>query len=165
MCRLVILSLLFLSSAAYAVETSQVAPAWERTDLNGNLVRYPPVDTELNTVLLFWASWCPYCKVLMPHLKDIQDEYGRDKIRIVAVNMKETDETSAINIGNSYRLMTILNGDDIGKDYGVKFLPGLFVVNDDGVVVFRRAWTELPADKAVAELWAEQIRSALGPAY
>ncbi len=29
-------------------------------------------------IYLFWASWCPYCKALMPHLQSIQVEYGAD---------------------------------------------------------------------------------------
>ncbi|MCP5091039.1 MAG: redoxin domain-containing protein, partial [Gammaproteobacteria bacterium] len=23
-------------------------------------------------ILLFWATWCPYCKALMPHLQSIR---------------------------------------------------------------------------------------------
>lgn len=163
MSRIAILSLLLFSGLALAVDTGDVAPGWERTDLNGNLVRYPPAHTELKTVLVFWATWCPYCEVLMPYLADIQSEYGKDTVRVVAVNMKETGDARAHSSRAGYDFLTILNGDDIARDYAVEYLPGLFVVNADGVVLFRRTWTDLPAGKVVAELWASQVRSALGP--
>jgi hypothetical protein len=37
-------------------------------------------------------------------------------------------------------------------------------VDADGVIVYRRGWTELPAGREVAEFWDEQVRSALDAA-
>jgi hypothetical protein len=33
--------------------------------------------------VLFWATWCPYCKALMPHVQSNLDEYGK-QVRVVA---------------------------------------------------------------------------------
>ena len=53
------------------------------------------------------------------------------------------------------------DGDDIAEDYGVKFIPGLMVVDGDGTVAYRRSWTELPPGTTVAELWSDQVRATL----
>ena len=161
--RFLTLSLLVFSSLALAVDAGDPAPGWKRFDLNGTLVTYPPVNPQRQTVVIFWATWCPYCRVLMPYLADIQSDYGKEGVQIMAINMKETDDARAYIKSSGYDFVTILDGDDVAKDYSVEYLPGLFVVDADGTVLFRRTWTELPAGRQVAELWDAQVRAALGP--
>jgi hypothetical protein len=35
------------------------------------------------------------------------------------------------------------------------------IVDGDGMVAYRRAWTELPAGETVANLWSVQLRLSL----
>ncbi len=38
------------------------------------------------TILLhFWSSWCPYCRKVVPHLKDIQGAFSKDELVIITV--------------------------------------------------------------------------------
>ena len=57
-----------------------------------------------------------------------------------------------------------LEGDAIAAEYGIRFIPGLMVVDRNGTVSYRRSSTELPPGKTVAELWSEQVRAALDQA-
>jgi len=41
-------------------------------------------------ILFFWATWCPYCKALMPHLQSLRFEYG-DRVKILAINLIDAD--------------------------------------------------------------------------
>ena len=50
-------------------------PPFELATTDGQVFRYPDDLTGL-TIVYFWATWCPYCKALMPHLQSILDEYG-----------------------------------------------------------------------------------------
>ena len=63
------------------------APSFETTDAAGNTLRYPQ-DLEGPTIVLFWATWCPYCKSLMPHLQSVVDEYGGE-VEVIALNFRE----------------------------------------------------------------------------
>ncbi len=58
-------------------------------------------------------------------------------------------------------LTAIRNGEHIAAAYRVKNVPGLMVVNGDGIVSYRRSATKLPAGQKVAELWNKQVRAAL----
>ena len=38
-------------------------------------------------VLNFWATWCPPCIVEMPHLQELQDNYGGRNVKVVAISL------------------------------------------------------------------------------
>jgi hypothetical protein len=58
-------------------------------------------------------------------------------------------------------MIAVRDGDAIAAEYDVEFIPGLMIADADGVIAYRRAWTELPAGEQVANLWASQVRSNL----
>ena len=154
------------SMPAFAVDQGEVAPKWQASNFQGESVSFPELSEGKPTVLIFWATWCNYCKVFMPYLKKIQEDYAADRISIVAVNAKEMDgdpDTYVKELG--FPVTAIRDGDDIAADYGVKFIPGLMVVDGNGTVSYRRGWTELPAGQTVAQLWSDQVRAALDQAF
>ena len=44
---------------------------------------------ERPAILLFWATWCPYCKALMPFVQNVLDAAGRDRLDVYAIDIKE----------------------------------------------------------------------------
>lgn len=40
-------------------------------------------------IVFFWASWCPYCRNELPVLERVQAAAGKDKLRVIAVNVEE----------------------------------------------------------------------------
>ena len=62
---------------------------WPRRDIKdlvtGKTIDYKEiVSRNKATVLLNWATWCPYSKVLMPILKRMYDKYHGDGLEIIA---------------------------------------------------------------------------------
>lgn len=152
----------FWAMPAFAVDEGEVAPSWQATSFQGESVSFPGLTEGRPTVIIFWATWCPYCKAFMPYLKRIQEDYGADRISIVAINAKETDgDTDAYIDKLGFSVTAIRNGDDIAAEYGVRFIPGLMVVDGGGKVSYRRKSTELPPGKTVAQLWSDRVRAAL----
>jgi thiol-disulfide isomerase/thioredoxin len=152
--------------AEAAVGEGDLALPWQATNFQGESVSFPEFVNGKPTVIIFWASWCNYCKAFMPYLKEIQDEFGADSIEIVAVNIKEADaeedsDPDAYIKNTGITLTAIRDGEDIAAAYGVRFVPGLMVVDSSGIVAYRRSRTKLPAGKTIAELWDEQVRTAL----
>jgi hypothetical protein len=94
---------------------------------------------------------------------EIQAEYAEQGVQIITFNAKERGEGNPKTYVDSlqFPLVAIADADSIAEDYDVKFIPGLMVVNGEGMVTYRRGWTDLPAGKKVAEFWADEVRVAL----
>lgn len=153
-----------MKPAPKRVVAGMMAPAWSGTDLvSGEQVDFPATLAGGPAVLVFWATWCPYCKVFMPYAKAIEADYGERGVQIVTFNAKERGrgDPAAYAKGLGFPLLAIAEADGIAGDYGIDFIPGLLVVDGDGKVVYRRRSTELPAGQTVAELWDDEVRQVL----
>lgn len=154
---------LLMSANAMAVGAGDEAPAWTGLDENGNEVSFPAVLDGKPTIMVFWATWCPYCKAFMPYLEQIQRDYGEEKINVLMVNHKERGEGDPVEYTNSltFPVTSIMAGDNIGDAYAIDFIPGLLIIDPDGTVAWRRKSTDLPAGKAVGEFWDQRVREQL----
>lgn len=162
--RLVLLAIfMFGAVPVHGVDLGSAAPPWTGTDYSGNEVSFPSVTAGKPAVLIFWATWCPYCKAFMPYLGQIQKDYGEERINIVAVNAKERGigDPAAYVADLDFAVIAVADGDAIAEQYSVRFIPGLMIVDGNGIVAWKRASTDLPAGQTVAELWDSQVREQL----
>ncbi len=152
-----------LAGASTAVQQGDMAPAWHGRDFAGRAVDFPSVLEGKPAVVVFWATWCPYCKAFMPYLKNIQADYARQGVKVVVINAKEDGrgDPAAYVQSLGFAPIAVANGDEIANAYGIQYIPGLLIVDGAGKVAYRRPWTDLPAGKSVAELWDGQVRAAL----
>ncbi|MEM1422742.1 MAG: TlpA disulfide reductase family protein, partial [Planctomycetota bacterium] len=59
----------------------------------GQWLKGEPVDAFENGhvyVVEFWATWCGPCIAGMPHLSEVQKEYG-DRVTVIGVNIWERE--------------------------------------------------------------------------
>lgn len=156
-------TLLFVSGAAMAVETGDFAPAFTGADEAGNEVVFPAAIDGKPTIMLFWATWCPYCKAFMPYLEQIQKDYGEEKINVILINHKERGEGDPVAYTKNldFKVTSVMNGDAIGDEWEINFIPGLMIAGADGRIAWQRESTDLPAGKKVGEFWDMQVRAQL----
>jgi thiol-disulfide isomerase/thioredoxin len=146
------------------VDKGDPAPAWTGTNLvDERTIAFPAVLDGKPAVMLFWATWCPYCKAFMPYAKQIQADYHEQGVQIVTLNAKERGEgdPAAYVASLDFPMVAIADADSIAEQYGIEFIPGLMVVDGQGQVTYRRGWTDLPPGKTVAEQWDGEVRDAL----
>lgn len=170
--RLSVLLMLFIAGPLFAVQ----APPWTLTNGAGETVSYPEVAQEQTHIILFWASWCPYCKALMPHLQSIIEEHGYDRVKVFAINIKDDEDPRVFMSKTGYEFTLLLDGDEVAERYGVKGTPGLAIVDGDGEIVFNiYDHSDIPpraadGDRKLshrqkagrrAPFWAARIREAL----
>lgn len=159
-----VLSALLIGTPMHAVVPGDIAPAWTGVDLiSEEEIVFPEVLSGRPAVLIFWATWCPYCKAFMPYVESIQRDYAEQGVQIITFNSKERGrgDPKAYARGLGYPLIAIEAADAIGADYDIPFIPGLLVVNGDGVVVYRRRSTNLPAGRTVSQQWDAEVRRVL----
>lgn len=162
--------------AAPLLRPGNIAPAWTLPSPEGAPVRFPDAASGRPAVVLFWATWCPYCKALMPRLDEIRSEYALSGVRIFAVNIWEDGDPVAFVREAGFDFVLALGGDEVAKAYGVIGTPGLFVVDGAGAITMNRYLVDLhdrdhrPDDTdqsppaRVASAWADVVRRSLDAA-
>jgi thiol-disulfide isomerase/thioredoxin len=121
------------------------APAFTLVDLNGKKVSL--ADYKGKAVLLnFWATWCGPCKIEIPWLVKLRDQYQPQGFEILGIESDNYDDDakglasyragvvkSATALGINYPVL--LRGDSISQPYGgLDGLPNSFYVDRHGVV-------------------------------
>lgn len=161
--KLLVLGSALVCTASLAVEAGDAAPKFRAWDFAGQAVEFPPQDSSAISVVIFWATWCGYCKAFMPHLEQIEADYRDRGVRVVTINAKEdgSGNPAGYIAALEFPMTAVRSGDAIARAWGVEFIPGVFVVAGDGTIAFRRPWTDLPAGEEVAQLWDRQVRDAL----
>lgn len=163
------------SDAAAETTTAAVdyppAPAFSLRNSDGAEISFPRADGSTD-IYFFWATWCPYCKQLMPHLQSIVDEYD-GRVTVTAINIRENGKPQVYLDNNGYGFELFPEGDAVAALYGIKGTPGLIVVDDEGRLRFDMNDLLAPSNKAleglkhgqrarrIAPWWAAQLRLAL----
>ena len=163
-------TLIFASTTSFGAE---LAPDWRLATADGGSIRLSQEVKEQPVVLLFWATWCPYCKALMPHMQSMKLEYG-DKIRILAIQIKDKKDPVPFIDDAGYDFTVFPHGDDVAELYEIYATPGVIVVDGDQLMQFDlRAVPrpEIPATEEkpshgkkaayLAPYWAAELRKAL----
>ena len=155
------LTLIAAPAAAEKIEAGMPAPPWDMTTADGQQFSFPEDVEGEASILLFWATWCPYCKALMPYLQKIVVDYRDYGVQVYALDFKDDGDPVAEMEERGYDFVVLPLGDLVADDYGVISAPGVLVVDKEGMVVYRRRPTRAPPGKAIALVWEEEIREAL----
>jgi thiol-disulfide isomerase/thioredoxin len=98
---------------------------------------YDLIDKPI--VLNFWATWCYYCKIEMPHFEDAAKKYG--DIRFMMVNYtdgrNETVGTASKYISDEGYTFPVYYDTTLSAAdaYGVKAFPTTVFISADGDVI------------------------------
>jgi thiol-disulfide isomerase/thioredoxin len=142
--QLSLFAILFALVCVAAI-AQQPAPAWDGKGVDGVAIRFDPQHLQRPAVLLFWATWCPYCKALMPYLQKVYDAAGKDKLDVYAIDFKDEDGDPVAELKQRGQTFTLVrDGDAIAALYGVKGTPGLFLIDRTGTVVYKRTGGDAP---------------------
>lgn len=147
--RLVLLlsSCLIFAPCSYAqtgaVNSGAAAPSFQGTDSSGNAVSLD--DLKGKTVVLEWINPdCPYVKRHYQEqtMKKLDEKYG-DQIVWLSVNSTHYMDSAANNEWKSEKAVpwsiVVDQSGDIGKAYGAKTTPHMFVIGKDGSIVYQGA--------------------------
>jgi thiol-disulfide isomerase/thioredoxin len=123
----------------------KTAPNFTLVDLSGKKVSLS--DYKGKAVLLnFWATWCGPCKVEIPWLEKLREQYQAQGFEVLGIESDNYDDDpkayasyksgvvkSAAALGINYPVL--LGGDTISQPYGgLDGLPNSFYVDRNGVI-------------------------------
>jgi thiol-disulfide isomerase/thioredoxin len=141
---------LLLSLLALPALAQDRAMAWQGKGADGQAIHFDPQHLQRPAILLFWATWCPYCEALMPYLQKVYDAAGGDKLDVYAIDIKDDGDPVAALAKRKQTFTLVRDGDAIADLYGVKGTPGLFLVNAKGAIVYKRSGGDVPEKVEVA---------------
>jgi len=122
------------SRPALSGPSQPVAPDFALPTLDGGSVRM--ADLRGKVVLLnFWATWCPPCRVEIPHFQEASTTYN-GQVLIVGVDDGESRAQVAPfahEMGITYPVPLDSNS-EVARHYRVNSLPTTFFIDADGVI-------------------------------
>ena len=88
-------------------------------NINKNNFAQEVLNSEKPVLVDFWASWCGPCRMVVPIVEKIAEEYPEYKV--VKVNVDEEPELAAqFEVMSIPSLMIFRNGEVVNKSVGVK---------------------------------------------
>jgi thiol-disulfide isomerase/thioredoxin len=130
-------------------------------------VKNGPVEMKPGTVYVveFWATWCPPCRVTIPHLTELQHKYKDKNLVIVGISTEKMDKVKPFVEQKGEEMDYAVAVDRTGAvsggymdAFGRNTIPSAFVVDAAGKIV----WVGHPMDKMEAVL--ERALAGASPA-
>lgn len=115
--------------------SGQLAYEFEAEDMDGSVIKLSDYRGK-KVFLNFWASWCPPCKVEMPHLKEFST--AQDEVVVLGVNVT-TSETDLANVQTfldefDVEYTNVYGTQKMFNLYRVQSLPTSYVIDSQGVI-------------------------------
>lgn len=125
--------------AEAAVMVNKQAPAFSLPSLSGNQVSLADYRGK-KVVVSFWASWCGPCRREMPMLRSFYEQYHQDNsnFEFLAISLDDNRADPAKFAREEKLPFPVLLDltQQIGQEYGANAIPTLYVINEEGKVVY-----------------------------
>ena len=126
---------------AQSIQVGDVAPDFQLPGLDGKSVSLE-YSRGRPVLLNFWATWCPPCRIEMPHIQAIFDdqEWSDRGLVILAIDIGESRDTVRSFMESfGYTFPVLLDGSkDVAIGYNVRGIPTTFFNDGDGVIQARK---------------------------
>ncbi|MFK8030084.1 MAG: TlpA family protein disulfide reductase [Gammaproteobacteria bacterium] len=162
----------FSQTQAFAQSNEQKAAPkqWILETLDGEKINLKErIQQPGNRIMVFWATWCPFCKQLMPIVADLKRDYP--DLEVLSFNVFDELAREDYATKADWPFIHVLGGDEFARVHGVKGLPTLFLINGEGKMVLdlREIDTKGTEENAsnrtkaahYAPLWNKGLREAL----
>lgn len=124
---------------ALAERQDAEAPEWSVEDLNGERVALAELRGKV-VILDFWATWCGPCRKTMPLLDKFYTESLPAGVVVYGMNVWERGGNEKVKPyiqERGYKFPILYGTDDIAAAYGVRGIPTLVVIDQQGKIAYR----------------------------
>jgi len=127
---------------ATGAKRGDTAPDFDLERLDGGRLRLSELRGKA-VVIDFWDTWCPPCRMAMPHLQELSVEYEDDLV-VVGVAIGRNGKAAVAKFvqenGLTFPMVLIDEKFETARAFGgVQSLPTTFLIDAEGVV--REVWT------------------------
>jgi len=122
---------------AFASSFGKDAPDFSVNDITGKAHKLSDYRGR-NVVIVFWATWCPPCNLEIPHLIELRNMLGEDKLAILSISNEEPEHLKhfAESKGINYTV-TSLGDSPLPEPFAnVTSIPTSFFIDPEGKIKF-----------------------------
>ncbi len=121
-------------SAPAFSEEAMPAPDFNLSDLDNKSFRLSSYKGKQPVILLFWTTWCPYCREELKTINQMGEELKNKKMEVLAIDIGESlprvsKFIKALNF--TYPVLLDQNA-NVAKSYGVFGVPTYVIIDDKG---------------------------------
>ncbi|MCW8125322.1 protein disulfide oxidoreductase [Microbulbifer halophilus] len=130
---------------------TEQAPPLAGTTLEGRAVDLQRMAADGPVLIYFWATWCPYCRVVSPAVSDLARDH-----QVISVAMQSGDGNELRGYLRDHGLQLPTINDPTGAlsgRWGVRVTPTIVIVDSRGDVRWVTSGT--------TSKWGLQLRLAL----
>ncbi|MHC4474570.1 MAG: TlpA family protein disulfide reductase [Planctomycetota bacterium] len=117
------------------------APEFTVTDLAGKEHKLSDYRGK-DVMLVFWATWCPPCRMEVPHLKELRKAVSEDRLAMLAITYEKPDLVKKFVNDSKINYDVFLEKGDMPVPFGVMRLfktpgggiPCSFFIRPDGTI-------------------------------
>lgn len=132
-----------------APEVKEIVPAidFKLQDLNNNLVTLSSYKDKKPVILLFWTTWCPFCREEFNTLNKKYPQLTKEGWEVLAINIEESPSIVGVFLKKHPPAFKVLLDVDaqVTYSYDILGVPTFILVNKEGFVVFKDNY--FPEDK------------------
>lgn len=118
------------------IEVGKAAPNFSLYDINGKLYSLKEVVGKKPVLIVFWATWCPYCVQEIPELIKIYQEYSKKGLEVWAIDIGEK-KSKVSNFATKKKInYTILLDSDgsVASLYQIYGIPENIIIDKNGII-------------------------------
>jgi peroxiredoxin len=113
------------------------APDFSAKDIAGLDVTLSGLKGKV-VLLDFWATWCPPCRVEVPHLIDIQRKFANRNFVLLSISLDRDLQAARKFVADKemdwVHIIDWEAGRAIAEKYAVSYIPSTFVINRQGKI-------------------------------
>lgn len=164
---LILLSCLLIRSSAYAINSGDALPDFSLPNREGQSITSDNLKGSI-IVVDFWASWCPPCKLSLPRLNQIANEYADRGVKVVLVSVDHSPQAARemleqIGIGSEAPIVTLFDATEMAaRLFNPPTMPTTFIFDRSGHVVFVHHGFKIGDEKIIEQEIEQQLNSKKG---
>lgn len=124
--------------AAIGIKEGEQAPDFTLNGLDGTPVSLSDLRGKV-VVLNFWASWCPPCRVEMPHMQRLYEKYEAENVVVLGINLTSTEKSPGAaqgfveEQGLSFPVLLDSKG-EVMDTFRIVAYPTTYFIDEEGVI-------------------------------
>jgi|GEM_PF-2012451 len=122
---------------ASGVDLGQSAPDFSLPNINEEMVCLSDYYGS-NILLVFGNTKCPHCQGRIPLLNALSNQVGNEAYKVIFISLGDSDSAVAeyIDENNIHFEVLVDTHRRVGRRYGVRKVPEVFVVNSKGIIKY-----------------------------